>query len=257
MKSIYLYILIAFTTISYGQLNPVEGNDYPFKSGEFLKFNLSYSGWLKAGEATVEVFDTSKNEKEAFHVVGKGKTTGAISWFFNVEDNYQTKFFKENAKPYYFRRRVDEGGHIKKIDIYFDQEEQTALVKDLKRNTEKTYEINNVYDMMSSFYYLRTIDFSEYKDGDEVVINMFFDAETFKFKLKLLKREEIRTKFGKVNTIKFRPLVQSGRVFKEEESLSVWVSDDKNKIPLLIKADLAVGSLRAKLVEYKGLSHIF
>ena len=53
----------------------------------------------------------------------------------------------------------------------------------------------------------------------------------------------------------FRPYVQAGRVFKEEESLTVWISDDENKVPLRIKASLAVGSLKADLEEVKGLSH--
>ncbi len=73
----------------------------------------------------------------------------------------------------------------------------------------------------------------------------------------IIGREEIRTKFGKIKALKLRPIVQSGRVFKEQESLTVWVTDDKNKIPVRIKADLAVGSLKADLIEYKGLTHPF
>ena len=76
---------------------------------------------------------------------------------------------------------------------------------------------------------------------------MFFDEENYGFKLKYLGKETIKTEFGKVKTVKFRPYVMAGRVFKEEESLTLWVSADKNKIPLKIKADLAVGSLRAEL----------
>ncbi|MCB0475521.1 MAG: DUF3108 domain-containing protein, partial [Flavobacteriaceae bacterium] len=95
------------------------------------------------------------------------------------------------------------------------------------------------------------------KKGDEISLKMFFDEKNYTFKLKFLGRETINTKFGKVATAKFRPYVQSGRVFKEEESLTVWVSDDKNKIPLLIKASLAVGSLRADLDAYKGLANSF
>ena len=67
----------------------------------------------------------------------------------------------------------------------------------------------------------------------------------------------VKKKFGKVNTMIFRPIVQSGRVFKEEESLTVWVSDDENKVPLRIKADLAVGSLKADLEAFKGLKNPF
>ena len=70
-------------------------------------------------------------------------------------------------------------------------------------------------------------------------------------------REDLKTKFGTVPTMIFRPLVQSGRVFKEEESLTVWISDDENKIPLRIKANLAVGSIKADLDGFKGLKNPF
>ena len=95
------------------------------------------------------------------------------------------------------------------------------------------------------------------KAGDEIKLTMFFDQTSYDFKLRLLGREVIRTKFGKVATVKFRPIVQSGRVFKEDESLTVWVSDDENKIPLRIKASLAVGSMRVDLSAYKGLANPF
>ena len=70
-------------------------------------------------------------------------------------------------------------------------------------------------------------------------------------------KETINTNFGRVKTLRFRPYVMAGRVFKEEESLTLWVSADENKIPLKIKADLAVGSLQANLEAFKGLKHSF
>jgi hypothetical protein len=86
---------------------------------------------------------------------------------------------------------------------------------------------------------------------------MFFDEENYAFKLKYLGEDVIETEFGKVATLKFRPYVMAGRVFKEEESLTLWVSNDKNKLPLRVQADLAVGSLRADLLAFKGLIHPF
>jgi len=88
-------------------------------------------------------------------------------------------------------------------------------------------------------------------------LKLFMDDEITVFKLQFLEKEIIKTKFGKVRAIAFSPLVQTGRVFKEQESVTVWVSDDENKIPLLIKASLAVGSLRADLDAFKGLAHPF
>jgi hypothetical protein len=106
-------------------------------------------------------------------------------------------------------------------------------------------------------YYLRNQDLSKLKEGEEISIKMFFDQEVNDFKLRMVGREIIKTKFGKFKTLKFRPLVQSGRVFKEQESVTVWISDDKNKVPLKIKASLAIGSLRADLDQFKGLAHPF
>jgi hypothetical protein len=112
--------------------------------------------------------------------------------------------------------------------------------------------------MLSSFYYIRNqIDSDDLEQGDEMRLNMFIDDENMDFKLVFLGREVIKTKFGKVATLKFRPYVLAGRVFKEKESLTFWISDDKNKIPVKIAADLAVGSLDADLEAYKGLKHQF
>jgi len=107
---------------------------------------------------------------------------------------------------------------------------------------------------VSTFYYLRNhpkVD--KLAVGESIAVDMFFDDEVTKFKLKFIGREDIKTKFGVVSAMIFRPMVQAGRVFKEEESLTVWISDDANKVPLRIKASLAVGSLKADLDQYKGL----
>lgn len=112
--------------------------------------------------------------------------------------------------------------------------------------------------MISVFYHVRDqIDQKLKKEGDEMVVNMFFDETNYKFKTVFLGEKTIRTKFGKIKTLKLRPYVQSGRVFKEQESLTVYVSADKNKVPVQIKAKLSVGSLKADLYEYKNLKYPF
>jgi len=230
-----------------------------FQEGEWFKFEMSYSGFLKAGNATLAIKDTTLDGKPVFHVVGKGWTTGAIKWFFKVKDRYESYFDKETGVPYKFIRKIDEGGHTKDIEINFDHDNRVAEVNNKKnKNIKSVATEQDVQDMVSAFYYLRNNYSTEtIKDGDVLQLNMFFDEENYGFKLKYLGKETIKTEFGKVKTLKFRPYVMAGRVFKEEESLTLWVSADKNKIPLKIKADLAVGSLRADLVAFKGLKHSF
>ena len=253
-KQILIILAICTASLSFAfQQEPA------FKDGEWFKFKMSYSGWMKAGNATLQVKETTLNGKPVFHVVGKGWTTGMIKWFFKVEDRYESYFDKETILPYKFIRDIDEGGHKKNIEIDFDQPNKQALVYNKKHDTKKTLTTKpNVQDMVSTFYYLRNkLDTSTLQVGDEIKLDMFFDEENYGFKLKYLGKENLDTNFGTVETLMFRPYVMAGRVFKEEESLTLWVSNDKNKIPLRIKADLAVGSLRADLEAYKGLKHSF
>jgi hypothetical protein len=254
MKNILLIVITIFT-IQTG----FSQSESSFGSGEWLKFKMSYSGFLKAGNATLSVSETRLNNKEVFHVVGKGWTSGMIKWFFKVKDQYESYFDKYTMTPYKFLRKIDEGGYTKDIEINFDQKGNKAFVNDKKNNIKKEFSIPiDIQDMVSTYYYLRnSIDIEKLKIGDEFRTNMFFDEENYGFKLKYIGVEIIDTDFGDVEALKFRPSVMSGRVFKEEESLTLWVSKDKNKVPLRIKADLRVGSLRADLEAFKGLKHPF
>ena len=100
-------------------------------------------------------------------------------------------------------------------------------------------------------------DVKKLKIDDFIRITIFFDAENYNFKMKFLGYEDIKTKFGVINCLKFRPFIESGRVFKDSESLSLWVSNDDNKIPIKIEAGLRIGSIEADLEEFKGLKHPF
>ncbi len=254
MKNILLIIgLLIGMQISFAQEKSA------FQEGEWFKFEMSYSNFLKAGNATLEVKESTIDGKPVYHVVGKGWTTGAIKWFFKVKDRYESFIDKETGMPYKFVRKINEGGHTKDIEIDFDHEKQQALIENKKHNTKKIVATEkDVQDMVSAFYYLRNnYDTESIKEGEIVSLNMFFDEENYIFKLKFLGRETIETEFGKVKTLKFRPYVMAGRVFKEQESLTLWVSADDNKIPLKIKANLAVGSLQANLEAFKGLKHSF
>lgn len=254
MKKILL-VLTMFAIVHFSSAQ----EKYAFQDGEWFKFKMSYSGFLKAGNATLEVKNSRLNGREVYHIVGKGWTTGLIKAFFKVKDRYETYVDKTTGLPYRFIRKIDEGGYTKDIEIEFDHGASKAYVNNKKDNKETTFDIEqNVQDMVSAFYYLRNNYKSEtIKEGDIVSLNMFFDEENYNFKLKFLGREDLSTDFGTIKTLKFRPYVMAGRVFKEQESLTLWVSADDNKIPLRIKADLAVGSLRADLEAFKGLKHSF
>ena len=223
-----------------------------FQSGERLKFRIHY-GFFNAGYATLNLEQSKKQEQSLYHAVGEGWTVGAASLFFKVQDRYESYFTKDEVKPIRFIRRVNEGGYIIRRNMYFNHQTNSVIIDDLEKNTQKKMSVGDVQDMLSAFYYLRNLDLDKIKTGDEIAIDLFFDSEMYPFKLKFLKNEIIKTKFGKIKTWKIRPIVQKGRVFEENESLTIWITDDDNKIPIRIKAALAVGSLKADLIEFKDL----
>jgi hypothetical protein len=224
-----------------------------FKKGEFLQYDVSY-GFFDAATATLEVAPSSKKIKgrNTMHIVGKGKSTGALRWFFKIDDHYETYIDEEAILPWKFVRHVREGGYELDRSIDFDQYLNQATV--FQKDT-RNYNINpNTQDLLSAFYYARTLDLQNAEIGHEFVINTFFDREMYPLKIKFLGREVVKTKLGEFNCLKFRPMVEKGRVFKEEEDMTLWISDDANKIPVRLKADLLVGAIKMDLVEHKNIS---
>ena len=222
-----------------------------FKEGEYLKYRIHY-GMVNAGEAELRMQKTTWNGKPTLHAVGTGKSTGMTEWFFKVRDRYESKIDPATMYPVHFIRDVNEGGYTIKRDIAFDQQALTATER--LANPDKTYATGMpVHDLFSMFYYARSRDVSKMKVGEEMAISIFMDYEIYHFKLRYLGKETLKTEVGKVNCLKFMPIVQKGRVFKEEEGMTLWVSDDANKVPVRIQTDLLIGSLRADLTEYKGL----
>lgn len=253
-----LFLLLFFITTGFSSQGVQPPKEDAFDVGEWFQFRIHY-GMINAGIAELSVHEAVRNNKKVFHAKGRGYTTGMTKFFFEVEDDYQSYFDKQTGNPYQFVRKINEGGYTKNQEGFFNPQNKTVLVKDYKRKTEKTFEVpNNVQDILSTFYYLRNhpkVD--KLKVGESIDIDMFFDDETTKFKLKFVGREDLKTKFGVIPTMIFRPYVQAGRVFKEQESLTVWISDDDNKLPIRIKASLMVGSLKADLEQFKGLKHTF
>lgn len=250
----YIFILVFCSSIF---VNYAQSNDVAFKSGEYLRYKMSYSGFLRAGSAVLQVEEKEFNGKQVYYTKGTGWTSGMIKWFFKVDDIYESYFDKETQKPYLFKRKIDEGGYKKHRITSFNYQSNTAYVQDFIEQKDSVIEIDEIQDMLSSFYYLRSKDVSNLKKGDEINLDMFLDSQVYQFKLRFLGKEVIRSKFGKIKSLIFRPLVQSGRIFKEEESVTIWISDDDNKIPLKMKASLAVGALQAELEDYSGLANTF
>ncbi len=250
-------VILIFTFLAFN-LNG-QSTVTSFKPGEWLRFRIHY-GMLNASYATLHIKSNTIDTVPVYHVIGRGQTTGFASIFFKVDDTYESYFGQNDGKPYKFVRKIDEGGYTKDVEINFDHKNETAVLNDLKNKKKLNFDIqDDVQDLVSAFYHLRNnYDVKDLEIGKSIELNMLYDDDgIFKFKLKYLGKEVLKTKYGKVECLKFRPYVQSGRVFKEQESLTLWVSNDLNKIPIRIKADLVIGSIKADIDGYNGLKNQF
>jgi hypothetical protein len=226
-------------------------NNQAFKIGEELRYRIHY-GFLDAGEATLKVkaSDRKVNGRSLIHVEGVGTSISAFDWFFKVRDRYESYLDAEGIFPWIFIRRVHEGGFEINQDYTFMQHK-----KQVYNGAGQTYEVPDaVQDMLSSFYFARTIDFTNAKDGDIYTIPIFYDNTNYPMKIKFKGRETISVRMGKFRCLKFAPIVEAGRVFKSEEDMTVYITDDQNKIPLLARAKVVVGSIKLEVVEYKNLA---
>ena len=222
----------------------------PFQEGEKLSYRAHY-GWLDAGTADLTIIkqDTAIDGNPVFHAVGEGKTLSVFEWFYKVRDVYETYMDESTLAPRKFKRRVNEGGYIINRDYHFVPEQ--AQVYTAARGTIKTPV--DVQDMLSSFYYLRALDFSNAKQGQIFRINAFMDYEMWPFYVKYRGIEEVKVSLGTFKCHKFVPVVQEGRIFKSEEDMSVWVTADANKIPILIESKILVGSVKMEISGYGNL----
>lgn len=236
--------------IAAGTFKKVENK--AFKPGEKLIYRLSY-GIFDAGEATLTVDETSKevNGRKLWRVKGIGKTISAFEWFYKVNDRYESYMDAEGMFPWMFVRRVDEGGYKIEQDYTFFQH-----LNKVDNGNGKDFKVPSmVQDMISSFYYARTLKYDLAKIGDTYLVNIFLDDELYPTKIKFLGKEVVKTRTGKYRCLKFAPVVQEGRVFNSEEDLTIWITDDGNKIPIMAKANLKVGSMKMHLVEWAGLAN--
>jgi hypothetical protein len=167
-----------------------------------------------------------------------------------VRDRYETYLDVEAIVPWLFIRRVSEGSY--KI-------EQNQIFNHFKNTMDmggKIFDVpDSVQDMISSFYFARTVDYSQAKEGDVFEFPCFVDDQVWPLKIKYLGKETIKSDVGKIRCIKFCPVVQKGRVFKKEEDMTAWISDDKNRIPVRAEAKVLVGSIKMDLTEYSGIAN--
>lgn len=230
--------------------------EIPFQRGEFGKYRVYYDSWItsgiSAGVGLISIKEDVRmfNGRPTFHFEVVGKSVGLFNWFFKVDDRFESFADEETMIPYHFTRRTREGGYRYEDEVDFDHENHIAKSK----RTEKPIP-PRVKDIVSAFYYMRTIDFSNAVAGDEFYLDFYLDDSAYVSKIIFEGREVVETSMGKFRCLKFRPMVAQGEIFQEPYPMTLWVTDDRNKAPVLGKSAVIVGSVMIELVKIRGLKY--
>lgn len=254
MKKIVLLFLLVLSWRSLSAGDEFCGlRNHSFEDGESISFNVFYSIigiYINAGTGNFTVKNEHFNNKAVYHIVGSGSSNPSYDWIFKVRDSYESYIDTATMQPLKFIRNINEGGFKKYENISFNKQTNTAIT------TNGVFKVPNcIQDVLSSIYYARNIDFNKYQIGDKIPFTMFLDNEIFNLYIKYLGKEVIKTKYGRFNAIKFKPLLVKGTLFQGGEKMSVWVSDDLNHIPIRIESPIVVGSVKVDMMQYRNLRY--
>jgi hypothetical protein len=235
-----------------------ETKNQVFKPGEKIVYKLYYNWnfvWLAAGEVTFLVHELP----DYYHIMVRGRTYESYEWFYKVRDNYESYLDKKTLLPHIHIKDVNEGGYTRYDRTSFDQTAGRAISsRGRTRNDLEDKEIaldECMHDLISIVYYARNLDYKNMQKGDKIPLKILMDRDIYPLSLKYLGAEpnlKVRNG-GRYNTQKFSPQLIAGEVFKEGDEMKIYVSDDQNRLPIMIESPVSVGSVKAVLQSYEGL----
>ena len=238
--------------------------NFAFQGGEKLTYRGYYNWgfiWVAAGEVNLSIDTTNYQGKEAFRFYGTGKNLKAFDWFFKLRDTLTCYADINTLAPLHFDRRTNEAKYKAHHEYWFDYSDSTIISKIQKRDRPVRMDtIRNkacTFDILSVAYYVRNLDFSKYKKGEKIPVSMLVDNEIYPLYIRYKGLESIKTKSGeRFECLKFSPLLVEGTMFKGGEDMTVWLSNDDNRIPIMVEAKVLVGSVKGVLDSYEGLRNI-
>lgn len=235
-----------------------------FQFGERIDYTIYYhlaGMWVGAGEVYFAVDSAKIGKRTYWHFDSYGQTYSKYDWIYKVRDHYQAYTNPDNFIPLRFKRKVNEGSTYAREDYLFDYNSGYALtIRQLEEDgpfLKDTVPLKQCsHDVLTMIYYARNIDFANVELNEKVPINIFIDNASHESYIRYLGRKQIKVKgLGTFNTIVFSPLLIEGSIFNAGEDMTVYVTDDKNRIPILIETPILVGSIRARVKSMKGLRH--
>lgn len=233
-----------------------------FNLGEELTFKITLLGF-NVGQMVTKVDKTHHKllGKQCYKVDGLANTSDWISWVSKVNDTWtgymDTTHFLTRASS----RNIREGRYKKDEWVTYDQELKKASVQVVDKKTGKYKEAKhydmpqNATDLVGGFMYLRFLDYDKAKKGDTLRINGFFEDAGYTLKIIYKGKDFVKTKVGKIPCHLLAPVMPNNSLFDGKNSISIWISDDKNKIPVKISAKMFIGHAGIELTNFKGLKN--
>jgi hypothetical protein len=250
----FLFSVSALSAQQYGESHTV------FKAGEKVSFKIYYHWhfvWMESGDVTFQVSAKDYYGVPSYYFQGFGKTYPKYDWFYKVRDTFQAYLDTLHFAPLRFIRASHEGGTNVSNDNVFDNSKHKVycLAEDEKGKYHEDTITGSpgLYDVLCGIYYTRCLNFDGMKKNDTVPLKLYLDGKIYHVHLRYLGKEEVTTAFGKYRCIKFGVNLISGTIFKEGDEMTVWATDDKNRLPIYIEAPIIIGSVRAELQSFSGL----
>ncbi|MBX2976256.1 MAG: DUF3108 domain-containing protein [Ignavibacteriaceae bacterium] len=252
LKFVFTFILLSILTTNAqtSEFRKIENN--AFREGEKLTFDVKY-GFVTAGVAVMSIPRIRKiSGRNAYHVNFEVNSVPNFDWVFKVRDKYESYIDVEGIFPWRFEQHIREGNYSRDFSAFFDHRKGRA------KTSEGEYPIpKNVHDIISAFYFARTIDYSKMKVGDKVELQNFYKDKVHQLDVKYLGKERITVPAGTFDCVIVEPLVLEGGLFKSEGNIVIWLSDDNLKVPVKVKTKVVIGSIDAELTAFEGLAGKF
>jgi hypothetical protein len=223
-----------------------------FKDGETLQYLVHY-GFIDGGYAMLKLTAFDMNGKKYFHALASGYSTGLADKLYKVRDVYETFVDMETGLPVKAIRNISEDKYKFYDEVLYSRKDNTIISK----RKGKVSVPENTMDILSAFYYARNNNFKNLKQGDMITLETYFDDSLFTLQIRYKGTETIKTDFGKVNCLKFSPVVEPGRIFDTQDDVTIWVSNDNNFLPIRIQFDLFIGSIKCDLTKYDHIKYNF
>ncbi|MBN1251872.1 MAG: DUF3108 domain-containing protein [Bacteroidales bacterium] len=248
-----IYIFLIFNSVSFSQ--KIDSSFFintAFQSGEKISYKVRY-GVIKGGEASLSINLEPSGYSYIYHITALAKTTGVIGSMVTIRDIYESYTEVHSGLPIKSVRNILEHHYTSYNEVLFFRD--SGYVKSLKSGKHEVP--SDILDILSAFYFARRYLFSNgLEKGKIITLNTFFDDELFLIKLKYKAKEKVKTKFGKINCLKFVPIIEKKSPFKKEEQMEIWITADENYIPVKIRINLPVGNLKCDIIDFEELKNI-